>query len=67
MPGSFPARTADSTDCSHASAVRLVKNPAAGRPCAVYAGPIVPCTWRPSGSRYFARQTGLRLPSTRKT
>jgi hypothetical protein len=29
--------------------------------------PSVFLTWRPSGSRYFARQTGRRCPSTRVT
>ena len=38
-----------------------------GRPRAVHAGPIVRCTCRPSGRRYFARHTGRRRPSTRNT
>jgi hypothetical protein len=53
---------------SHASAIRLVKNPLAGLPRAVHAGPIFFWTWRPSGSRYFAYQTQpSRFRSTRKT
>ena len=38
-----------------------------GRPRAVHAGPIVRCTCRPSGRRYFARHTGRHRPSTRNT
>ena len=37
-----------------------------GRPRSVQAGPIFFCTWRPSGSRYFAYQTGPRCRSTRR-
>jgi len=49
---------------SHAAAVRFVKNPGAGRPHWHHAGPIRFCTWRPSGSRYFAYQTGPERRST---
>jgi hypothetical protein len=58
IPGSVPARAWSSTLRSHASAVRFVKKPLAGLPRSVHAGPIFLCTWRPSGSRYFAYQTG---------
>jgi hypothetical protein len=52
---------------SHACAVRLVNVPAAGRPRPLNAGPIFFWTWRPSGSRYFAYQTGPRPRSIRNT
>ena len=44
---------------------RFVKEPARGLPRSVQTGPIVLWTWRPSGSRYFARHTGPRAPSCR--
>src|SRR4051812_1589097 len=67
MPASSPRRACANRSSSHASAVRFVKYPAPGRPRPVQAGPIFFCTWRPSGSRYFAYQTGPRCRSTRKT
>src|SRR3954471_2624779 len=39
--------------------------PARGRPRSGPAGPMVLWPWRPSGSRYFARQTSPRPPSCR--
>ena len=48
---------------SQSSAVRFVKYPPRGRPRPDHAGPIVRFTCRPSGSRYFARQTTPRGPS----
>ena len=40
IPGSVPARAWSCTSRSYASAVRFVKNPAAGLPRSVHAGPI---------------------------
>lgn len=40
IPGNVPARAWSWTSRSHASAVRFVKNPAAGLPRSVHAGPI---------------------------
>jgi hypothetical protein len=57
VPSSVPARACSNTSRSHASAVRLVKNPLAGRPRSVQARPILRCACRPSGSRYFAYQS----------
>jgi hypothetical protein len=67
IPGSVPLCAWSSTSRNHASAVRFVKWPSAGRPRCVHAGPSAFCTCRPSGSRYFAYQRGPRLPCTRKT
>ena len=63
MPGSVPARAWARTSRTRSSAARFVNQPARGRPRRVQAGPIVRCTWRPSGRRYLARQTGPSEPS----
>jgi hypothetical protein len=67
MPRSVPRSARESTSRNHASGVRFVKYPSGGRRRSVHTFPIVRWTWRPSGSRYFARHTGRRFPSTRKT
>ena len=67
IPGSVPRRAWSNKSRSHASAVRFVNQPTGGRPRSPHAGPIFFWTWRPSGSRYFAYQTGPLARSTRKT
>jgi hypothetical protein len=67
IPGSVPACAWASTSASHASAPRRLTNPSAGRPGRVHTGAIFFCTCRPSGSRYFAYQTGPLARSFRNT